>query len=160
MKLQPKKCTVCQKQFKPSHGNQDICSAACLSIRRQSYQKIYHKLYGRKKDGDMKKQVDKQCTVCSLNFTPKHFKEKVCSPICFEARRREYQKKYYILLKNNKSCKYCKKNFDLKNNQNRYKYCSDECACKAQKDTIKYHRMLRKKKKLFEKSNDSLSKAS
>jgi len=159
MKLQHKKCTVCNSKFKPKHGNQDICSAACLTIRRRSYQKKYHELYRREKDGNMKELQHKQCSMCSLNFTPKHFKEKVCSPACFEARRREYQKKYYILLKNNKNCKYCKKNFDLKNNQKRYKYCSDECACKAHKDSIKYHHMLRKHKKYFKKNDDTLSKA-
>lgn len=85
VRLSPKQCIICGKQFEPATRRSVYCKACAKeAANRQSKE-----CKARKKD-KTKEPEKRICDICGAVFVPHRYWEKRCSPEC----KKEFQKRY------------------------------------------------------------------
>jgi len=105
--MQPKRCALCQKLYKPLTANGKYCP----------------RCRGKKKYYIPKPEIDKQCLQCSIVFTTRRQDKKFCSYACKDIYNQAFVKKTRI-------CKYCKVLFFTTNKK---EYCCQDHYLAAKK---------------------------
>lgn len=86
VRLEPKQCIICGKQFEPATRWSVYCSKACA---KEAANRKSKECKARKKD-KTKEPEERICDICGAVFVPHRYWEKRCSPEC----KKEFQKRY------------------------------------------------------------------